>query len=132
MRIKRSGWLCRWAYLLSEHGAPHNVDVCTLFWRCVLFTPLKIVMVSLLAMAIIVLFVWVVFVLPGLLFYQGFVIFGALWVAIESLLAVWIVDEFRKANLPGRESTITNVFQLAGKFIVAKKTPFCPLVSIDD
>ena len=47
MQLQRSSLLLRWAYFWSEFGLPQQTDLCTVFWRSVLLTPLKLVGVGL-------------------------------------------------------------------------------------
>jgi hypothetical protein len=59
MRVKAESRLVRWAYLLDTDGTPDRTTVCALFWRTVLYTPVKLVLIACFA-------VWVVYLL-GLL-----------------------------------------------------------------
>lgn len=48
MILKRNSRIVKWAYLLSENYnyPPRHTDLCTLFWRCVLWTPLKLIVIG--------------------------------------------------------------------------------------
>ena len=55
MKLQSNSVLLRWAYLWADRGIPSQTDLCTVFWRSVVWTPLKL----LLPTAIAVLFVLV-------------------------------------------------------------------------
>lgn len=41
MRLKKSSWVVKWAYLGEGRNIPASTSLCALFWRCVALTPLK-------------------------------------------------------------------------------------------
>lgn len=42
MKLKKSDRIVRWAYLLEDTGPPSRASLCTIFWRAILITPLKL------------------------------------------------------------------------------------------
>ena len=65
MQINRKGMLVRWAYLWC--GVPNQTDICALFWRTVLLTPLTLLAAVLIAGTTLV----TLGVVPYLLFQDG-------------------------------------------------------------
>ena len=46
MKLNSNNWLVLWAYFMADWGIPSRVDFCTLFWRSVLWTPLKLLVIG--------------------------------------------------------------------------------------
>lgn len=42
MNLKRDSRIVRWAYLTDDCSPPRLTSLCALFWRCVLWTPVRL------------------------------------------------------------------------------------------
>lgn len=118
MKLKRKSLLVRWAYLW-ETNPWRKVSVCALFWRCVLFSPLKIALV-LGAVAGVGYFAWVE-VIPNWRSYLVVVGLIAVSVLITVLVSATLrrVARFRKTSL-------------LAEYLAAKEARWCPDVELVD
>ena len=140
MQITRDSLLVRWAYLWEDWSDAvrfRHTTVCALFWRCVLYSPLKVLFTLLVLAAVVlaayllvveVLWAWVEFMFwPWLLVKWPFLLIGAgiglLSVAIFGALAALSKRIKVGKSIKGRTS-------LAAEYLKAKKQRFCPRVEI--
>lgn len=81
--IKESGLLARWAYLLSDY-TPCQTTLCTLFWRSVLLTPIKLIGVGVFLGALLYVLIWLPF--------KEFGLFGPLIAPLfTGFLVLWFI-----------------------------------------
>ena len=125
LTLNRDGWLYWWAYLLTDSPPGGRTDLCSLFWRVVLLTPLKLALAAFAIVSVVAVLAVCLFGLPGMLFYEGLYIAGAFVVLFWSVLVLSIVDVAR-----GRDDHIGNAAELVGEYLANAKEPFCPIVRI--
>jgi hypothetical protein len=125
LTLNRDGWLYWWAYLLADFPPGGSTDLCSLFWRVVLLTPLKLALAALAIVSVVAVLAACLFVLPGALFYEGHYIAGGFVVLLWSVSVLWLADLAR-----GRDDYIGNAAALVGEYLANAKEPFCPIVRI--
>lgn len=122
MTVNGNGPLVEWAYKFEER-VPLYTNLCALFWRTVLFTPLKIGAIGL--------------VLGLLVLWHEYLWFQAWWMALAPVggvagllgtiaFGVWCEDRFRERKLrPAEDRTLV--------YLVYRsiKDRYCPLIRID-
>lgn len=119
MEISRRSKLLRWAYLLSDkHPHTHQADVnlCNVFWRTIVLTPLKLAAIGAGIGFLFYLFVWrpvVELGWVGLLLLPGIVVAGG----IVAFLA-----------MSTRDYDVTK--SAAAEWLHAKKRGYCPLIRL--
>ena len=86
LHLSRHNLIIWWAWLF-ESRRPYHTDLCTLFWRTVLLTPLKLagwgilgLVVSMFIVNIIEVGIWVVLIMVGGLVTIVFLVGGTIWV----------------------------------------------------
>ena len=106
MNFTSDSKLVRWAYY--EESVPSTTNVCALFWRSVLLTPLKLLPMILIFVVVPIVFVWMIFKSPN-----EALIFGGIIVGTTAILMGigWLL--FKLHNL-------------------AVEKGFCRKVTIDD
>ena len=91
LTLNRNGHLVEWAWKWSDYESPRQTDLCTLFWRTVFLTPLKIAATGFLG-GVFTIFLGYPFVMcgivDGLLLYGVFlamlaIVLGSGWVALD-------------------------------------------------
>lgn len=120
--ISHSNLILRWAYLFE--GVPYEirqVDLCSIFWRSILLTPLKLAGI----LAVISVCCEFFFVLPirhwewwGLLVFPGVVGF----IFLINRLHAWEDDQFYGYTRPN----------LIIEALRGFKNRYCPIIKIDD
>ena len=115
MKISRSSWLVRWAYLdfwpfsLVELSQPNRVSVCKFFWQATLLAPMV-------AIAITGFFI--------MAFVPGTTIYYLLRFFLVSP-AKFLVRYLRRKGAP-------EPFSLVKAYIKAKKDKVCPIIELTD
>ena len=100
LHITHNGYLYRWAYALTIDFMPkpgETTNLCTLFWRCVLLTPLKILICGVAGGAIIF--------IHALLYYSPIwqMVFFPAGMVLLMALVVWVAT----VNIrPGRSKVV--------------------------
>lgn len=105
MKLTRSNWLLKWAFL-GESLPYRNTTLCALFWRIVLFTPMKLIVAGSLV-GLLLIFPW----------------FDLGWKAI--FLYLGVAGFFGVDALVGYAGFI-------GEAVKGIKEKYCPLIQIED
>ncbi len=121
MTLSRNHWLIRWAFLLTDDDRPFgSVSLCSLFWRSVFETPLKLIIGLIFISVVVHLGFYLPFQKLGwldLLVVPSIV--GGI-IGIGFLLA--FVDE---RNLYGKPSLIETAWR-------GFKDRYCPIIKLED
>jgi hypothetical protein len=116
--ISRRSWLYRWAYLfVSNWRRPDEVNVCALFWRCVLLSPLKVSPFVIVPTA----FGWLIYMDPW-----GFMQMAGITAGVVTALATvaWVGMLLFGENEHDRG--------LLGEYIHAKQQQYCKFLKVED
>jgi hypothetical protein len=117
--------LVLWAYLFEDHPYWEDTNLCMLFWRCVLFTPLKICFFGLMGLMLSLAIVGMI--------YTGW------WVVVERLLIfvaavgaigglIWVIT-----SRPVKRAAGTALGTVVGppvRAVVYVKQNYCPRIEI--
>mgnify|MGYP001605284607 FL=1 len=114
MELKRDGRLARWAYLWSDWGVPRDTNVCTLFWRTVLGTPLKFLPIVTIGIGLLI------------LLYQMYINWSTAWPILVTSISL-IVAGFL-LYLLGTRAARTESFQVTRAYVHGVKKRYCPIV----
>lgn len=132
MKIQSNSRLFRWAYL-GEVRRPDVTDLCSMFWRVVLFSPAKILVVVFACSVVILGLLNALFWVPGMIFYRGMTILGTIWIAVECLLLLTLWDAIRAEKDSDHDVTtvvtLTSLFRNAKR--MAKGAKLCPIVYVE-
>jgi hypothetical protein len=118
MELKRDSWLVKWAYL-GEHinkWSDTHTSLCALFWRSVLFTPLKL--------AVPLGMVGVIAVMAYHEPMSALVVFGGVLIALALTAAVAFVSAYVQERGTSDQSPV--VVQM----LKSVKGKVCPMVTI--
>lgn len=121
MKLSRDSKLVRWAYFLSEQNPPKHTNLCNLFWRTVLLTPLKLsaflcllgtVLLAALILPVMQLGWWGLLVTP-------------------TVLGIIYIIFFTVDRRSGRQTKSQKPPGLVKEAIKAIKERYCPLITLE-
>ena len=120
LTIRKRSWLLRWAYLTSEHGPPPRTDVCTLFWRSVVLTPLVGLFVAYFIFCVVVLLAF---------FFCGIHWLGPWFGTAATVLLAWGLLTLRD-RIVERETTTLNAVNLVVERAKSYRERHCRIVEV--
>ena len=114
--FKESSWFIKyWVYLHTQVGMgyiPSRTNLCTMFWKTVLITPLFIIVVIAIGPIILV-------------------AAGAILCLVK--FTTWFGDHIPKTKLGSRiEEAIQDGFEVTVEYFVSRKKKYCPLIDITE
>ena len=124
LKIRERSLLFRWAYLLTDKKLPGRTDVCTLFWRSAVLTPVCVFF-------LLVIVGWACFVLLiGLWWaFRGIHWLGPVWGSIATVVLSWLIlallDKFRNGD-----TTTLNAVSLVAERVISAKRRYCHYVEV--
>ncbi|MEE9401440.1 MAG: hypothetical protein V3V32_05430 [Dehalococcoidia bacterium] len=126
MKVNRESWLIKWAYLLkiqSDEGVPYNTSVCALFWRCVVVTPIHVIifLATLFGFGFMLAYPWMIYSFHNVL---------AVWTGF-AMLFVLIAGIATKEDDPYTSGGELNFIGVIAGHYDAVHTKVCPIVTIE-
>ena len=124
LQIRAGSWLFRWAYLFTDKKLPAQTDVCTLFWRSVVLTPLGILLIVLVGASVCA---WLVFILWWM--FRSIHWLGPIGGSIVTVLLGWAILVLRD-KFCLRNTTTLNAINLVSERLKSAKHNYCVLVEV--
>lgn len=124
MQLSRNSWLVKWAYFLED--APSRESLCTLFWRVVLLSPIKLASIA----TIIGLFITALFVIPiiGLGWWGLLVTPGTIGVIALGVFVYEKRRDRRRLAMPSSTKPSSAIVEAYRAF----KDKYCPIIDLLD